>query len=125
MVTELYNMNPLRLENAIQCIGSLKDGSWIDMTSIDIWLMHVWEALPLPAARYIPSSFIPTIFKDDGEPAGINDEIDTFRSLFDDLPERGVPCPLETLVHVTRSGADRKKSGNHFCVVVFAPRLRA
>jgi hypothetical protein len=124
-ITELYSMNPIQLGQALHCIQYLKDHEWIDITSIDIWLMRVWETLPQPEARYIPSICIPPISRDDDEPAGNEDEIDTFRNLFDDLPERGVACPLETLVYVLNCGANKDQSGNHFCVVVFDPKLRA
>ena len=119
-------MNPISLSQALECLWFLKDCEWIDISSIDIWLMHVWESLPLPEARYIPSVFIPPIMATENQdPAELDLEIDGFRNLFTDLPERGTACPVETLVYVLNCGPSSKQSGNHFCVVVFAPSLGA
>jgi len=123
LLTELFIINPILLSQANHCLNYLKDRSWIDMTSIDIWLMHAWEALPQPRARYIPSTFIPPNHgTGDTDEAELDKEIDSFRGLFDDLPDRGTACPLDTLVYVLNCGPE--ESGNHFCVVVFAPSMR-
>lgn len=92
----------------------MRDREWIDISSIDIWLMNIWENSRQRRARYIPSTFLTTslIVNDPGD-----EEIDTLRGLFDDLPERGTPCPQETLLTVLNNG------DGHFYVVVFAPNL--
>ena len=101
----------------------LKDHIWIDITSIDSWLIHIWDSLPCPQARYIPSIFLPPVEMEEGclDAVGLNQEINMFRAMFEDLPPYGTPCPLETLVYVLNCGPER--SGNHFCVVIFAPML--
>jgi len=128
LLAELYKMNPMGLSQALHCLEYLVDRSWIDISSIDAWLMHAWEAVPLPQARYIPSPFItPTSVsdEDDEDTAELDREIDTFRGLFDDLPARGTPCPFETLVYVLNCGPSQNQKANHFCVIVFAPSIRA
>jgi hypothetical protein len=117
-------MHPIFLSQAFRCLPYLNSGSWIDTSSIDIWLMHSWEETSLPQARYIPSQFIPPIHSP-GEEDGDTEEIDRFRNLFRDLPDRGTACPLETLVYVMNCGPSKKKGGNHFCVVVFSPSMKA
>ncbi|MDX6295993.1 MAG: hypothetical protein QOH50_5252, partial [Kribbellaceae bacterium] len=112
-------MNPIRLSQALRCLKYLKHKVWIDITSIDLWLMSIWELLPVPEARYIPNAFIPPMATDEERVTTDDQEIDMFRAIFDDLPDRGTACPLETLVYVLNCG------GNHFCVVVFAPSLGA
>jgi hypothetical protein len=89
--------------------------------------MHLWDSLPRPRARYIPSVFITPVEvgSRESDPTELNKEIDSFRDLFSDLPPRGVDCPLETLVYVLNCGPNPKASGNHFCVVVFAPTQAA
>jgi hypothetical protein len=105
----------------------LKDRVWIDHSAIDIWLMHLWDSLPNPHARYIPSTFITPVEVGDGElnPSELNKEIDSFRELFEDLPLHGAACPLETLIYVLNCGPKPNASGNHFCVIVFAPTQQA
>src|ERR1700716_2458650 len=98
-ITELYKMNPIQLGQALHCIQYLQDRVWIDVSSIDAWLIHAWEALPLPAARYVPSTFVPPITAASGSDP-TEEEMDMFRGLFNELPERGTPCPLETLICV-------------------------
>ena len=117
-------MDPVLLSQALRCLKYLKNREWIDISSIDIWLMNVWEAIPQLEARYIPSAFIPPL-SPIGNPTNVNDELDMFRSLFDDLPERGTRCPNETLVYVLNCGPGNRQSGNHFCVVVYSPSLGA
>jgi hypothetical protein len=102
----------------------LKDHVWIDHSSIDVWLMHLWDSLPQPRARYVPSLFIvPIGHISESDPT--DEEIDRFRDLFDDLPSRGTACPLETLIYVLNCGPKPGASGNHFCVLVFAPSHKA
>ena len=115
------------MSQALHCIQYLKDSVWIDQTSIDIWLMHIWDTLPHPQAKYIPSIFIPPVEVGGrgSDPTELNKEIDRFRDLFEDLPPRGTPCPLETLVYVLNCGGKPGRIGNHFCVIVFAPTLGA
>jgi hypothetical protein len=121
----MYNIHPVYLRQALLCMQYMKDRIWIDLSSIDIWLMHAWESIPQRRARYIPSTFITPTGADYEDPTELNEEIDRFRDLFDDLPPRGTTCPLETLVYVLNCGTSKGASGNHFCVVVFAPTLRA
>jgi len=104
----------------------LKDRVWIDTSSIDIWLMHLWNSLPQPQARYIPSMFISAV-KAGGRGSDspeLNEDIGRFRRFFN-LPPHGTACPLEMLVYVLNCGPDPSASGNHFCVVVFAPTHKA
>ena len=109
---DLYHINPIYLDQALYCIKYLKDRVWIDHSSIDIWLMRLWDSLPQPQARYIPSIFITPVEVGGGEfdPAQLNEEIDRFRELFE-LP------PLETMIYVLNCGQNLSASGNHFCVV--------
>jgi len=118
-------MEPVLLIQALYCIKYLKHRVWIDISSIDIWLMNAWEVIPQPEARYIPSAFIPPL-SPIGDTTNVNDELGKFRSLFGDLPERGIACEPETLVYVLNCGQGKKnQSGDHFCVVVYSPSLGA
>jgi hypothetical protein len=119
----MYHINPIYLGQALHAMEYLKDRVWIDHSAIDIWLMHLWVSLPKPHARYIPSVFITPVEvgNRESDPTELNKEIDRFRELFDDLPLRGVACPLETLIYVLNCGQNPNASGNHFCVIVFAP----
>jgi len=127
ILSELFLMHPIFLSQALQCLPYLNDKTWIDTSSIDIWLMESWKVLRFRQARYIPSTFIPPIHApdDDGDPGELEAEIDRFRELFGDLPDRGTACPLETLVYAMNCGPNKRKGGNHFCVVVFAPGMKA
>ena len=80
-------------------------------SSIDAWLMYIYETAHQPKAKYIPSAFIaPSINVD---PTGL--EVDQFRDLYEDFPKQGTSCEHETIIYVLNI------NNSHFCLVVFEP----
>jgi hypothetical protein len=110
-------MNPLVTGQAYLNLDTLQHHTWIDVSSIDLWLLDMWRSMPQPRFQYLPSFFIPPTAQAEVTP----DEILHFRSFFPFLPSAGTSCPYQNLVYVLNTGGDRGKSGNHFCVLAFVP----
>ena len=54
----LYKSNPIWLQDSILNINFLKDCQWIGISSIDVWLMYIYETAHQPEVKYIPSSHV-------------------------------------------------------------------
>ena len=113
-------MDPVIISGAYLELHLLKHKSWIDISSIDLWLLDMWRSMFQARFLYLPSFFIPSV----GQGAVSREEIDHFRSFFPLLPPTGTSCPYENVLYVLNTGGGPGKSGNHFCVLAFIPASR-
>lgn len=113
-------MNPVVISAAYLDLNFLRHQTWIDVSSIDLWLLDLWRTIPQPRFQYLPTFFIPPITQAEVS----NEEIDHFRSFFSFLPHRGTPCPHQNVSYVLNTGGGHNKSGNHFCTLAFLPSLK-
>ena len=113
----MLKRNPNRLLIALECLKDLSDKSWIDTSSIDIWMLSLLDTIPASAALYTPSFFINPIESASRE----EQEIANFRNIFG-LPPVGEPCPLKPIVYILNCSMDGIRPLNHFCVVICDPK---
>jgi hypothetical protein len=114
---DFHFMNPLVTSGAYLELNTLQHRCWIEVSSIDLWLLDMWRSMPQPHFQYLPTFFIPPM----AQAEVTQDEILHFRSFFPLLPPAGTSCPYQNLVYVLNTGGDRAKSGNHFCTLAFIP----
>jgi hypothetical protein len=116
LTLEFHFMNPVVISGAYIDLNLLRHMTWIDVSSIDLWLLDMWRTLSQPRFRYLAMFFIPPI----GQAEVTREEIDHFRSFFPLLPPTPAACPYENVLYVLNTG-EHGKSGNHFCVIAFIP----
>ncbi len=116
--SDFYKTDPIHLTQIIRCLEYLKDRAWVDISSIDVWLLLVWNSIPEPSAIYIPSVYMNPIEHE--SKSNTKEVINGFRQMFG-LPQRGESCPLQTLLYVLDCRQDIRKTENYFCVVIFEP----